>query len=106
MAYYQRWRLDYVEGASDRPQVFCVLTKDEGEGSLGVHSDKKYQPVYFMDDSQTWFLKQSNEGYVIGQISQADDHEYTWYLGNTDEPIMINVQGIVEPQSWQFVAAE
>ncbi|KAG2119386.1 hypothetical protein DEU56DRAFT_836267 [Suillus clintonianus] len=96
--YYQRWRLDYVAGNQDRPQVFCALTKVNGEGGLGVNSIYTNQAVYSLNNPQSWFLSQTDEGYLIGQIS--DDVTYTWTHHNKGDPITIVADG---SQSWQFV---
>ncbi|KAG0694162.1 hypothetical protein DFH29DRAFT_1006588 [Suillus ampliporus] len=106
--YSQKWRLDYVNDADNSTStlVLCAFTEADSKDkfSLGVNSVEQYQPVYGLDSSQSWFLKQTDIGYIVGKLSA--DPVYTWYLGKKGEPIVIINDGRTEAQSWQFVPAD
>ncbi|KAG2127693.1 hypothetical protein DEU56DRAFT_982683 [Suillus clintonianus] len=105
--YSQTWRLDYNEDTSDTPRLWCALTIAGYTSSLGVKSINDHQPVCIAADSSawSWFLKQTNEGYVIGLLSSRGN-EYNWFLSDKDEQIVVIGGDKSEPQSWRFVKAE
>ncbi|KAJ8597082.1 hypothetical protein M405DRAFT_836688 [Rhizopogon salebrosus TDB-379] len=98
------WNLVMVHGGNSE-LVDAILTPVNGEGYLGVNYVKNNQDVYRLteDPKQSWFLKQTDDGYTISQF--AEDVEYYWYLGNPGESVIISDSNR-EIQSWVFEVSD
>ncbi|KAG2119390.1 hypothetical protein DEU56DRAFT_836280 [Suillus clintonianus] len=102
--YSQLWRLEYVENDTDSSKAYCIISKPDTANPLGVNTVHTNQAVYSMldeSDVQSWYLSETDEGYVIGQ--SANNKQYTWRHGAKGEPIVITSH---DTQSWKFVAPE